>query len=426
MVTQLHGVVERRVSRILAGLISDEPVIALHGPRSVGKSTILRTLAEERGVAVVDLDEPAVVDAVRASPAAAVSGNAPVCVDEYQHAPELLEALKARLNREGSLAGTAVLTGSTRQDALPRAAQALTGRLHTLTIWPLSQGEIAGVDENLIPALRAAPDAAVASLPSSATSRAEYIEKAVSGGFPLALQRSTPAARNRWFDDYVTQSLERDAVELVRIRQRQVLRELFTRLAGQTGQLLNVTRAGSDLSIDRKTLDDYVELLEDLFLVARLPAWGKTLRARASSSPKLHVVDSGVAARLLRLSPAKLASLDATALTELGGLLETFVVGELRKQVSWLDEQTTCGHWRTADGDEVDFVIEFDDGSVLAFEVKTAERVAGGDFKGLRKLREALGGRFLAGVALSLGPRSYTYQDRLHVMPLDRLWRPVP
>jgi uncharacterized protein len=422
MVGPLQGVVARRVSALLTALAQEEPVIALHGPRSVGKSTVLRAFAADRGVPVVDLDDPVVLEAVRASPAAAVGEHIPLCLDEYQHAPELLDALKARLNREGSLPGTAVLTGSTRQDALPRTAQALTGRLHSLTIWPLSQGEISGAEENLLPALRAGAAAAVAAVPTSTTTRSEYIDKVVAGGFPLALNRSSSSARNRWFDDYVTQSLERDAIELVRVRQRQALRDVFHRLAGQTGQLLNVSQVGADLGIDRKTLEDYVELLEDLFLVARLPAWGKTLRARASSKPKVHVVDSGLAARLLRLTPAKLAGLDPTALTELGNLLETFVVGELRKQVSWLDEQATCGHWRTGDDDEVDFVVEFGDGTVLAFEVKTGERVTGNDLKGMRKLREAIGDRFLAGVALSMGPRSYTYEDRLHVMPLDRLW----
>lgn len=426
MAGQLQGVVDRRVSSILTALAEEEPVIALHGPRSVGKSTVLRGFAADKRVPVVDLDDPVVLEAVRASPAAAVGEHTPLCMDEYQHAPEVLDALKARLNREGTLPGTAVLTGSTRQDALPRTAQALTGRLHSLTIWPLSQGEICGVAENLLPALHADAAAAVGALPTSTTTRAEYIDKVVTGGFPLALSRTSPAARNRWFDDYVTQSLERDAIELVRVRQRQALRELFNRLAAQTGQLLNLSRVGSDLGLDRKTIEDYVELLEDLFLVARLPAWGKTLRARASSKPKVHLVDSGLAGRVLRLTPAKLAGLDATALTELGNLLETFVVGELRKQVSWLDEPLTCGHWRTAADDEVDFVVEFDDGSVLAFEVKSGERVTGSDLKGMRKLREALGPRFLAGVALCMGSRSYTYEDRLHVMPLDRLWRTVP
>lgn len=421
---QSAGLVKRRLLPVLQSLATQEPVIALHGPRSVGKSTLLRAFAVDTGVDVVDLDDPQVLDAVRASPSLAVGGSTPVCVDEYQKAPELLDALKSRLNREGSAPGTAILTGSTRHDAVPRTAQALPGRLHVLTILPLSQGEIDGTVEDLLQALLSDPAAAVAALPRSSTTREQYVQRLCSGGFPLALRRAE-SARNRWFDDYARLSVERDALELSRVRQRQVLRTLLDRLAGQTGQVLNVTAAAAGLNVERKTVDQYVRLLEDLFLVQRLPAWGKTLRARATRSPKVHVVDAGLAARLLRISPAKLAGLDPTVLTEFGNLLETFVVGELGKQASWLEEAVTVGHWRTADGDEVDLIVERDDGRVLAFEVKAAERVSGADLKALRKLREALGDRFLAGVALSTGSRSYTYDDRLHVLPIDRLWRPV-
>jgi predicted AAA+ superfamily ATPase len=416
--------VTRRVSALVDSFSEDEPVIALHGPRSVGKSTVLHAFAADRGVSVIDLDDPAARDAVLANISTAIGGPAPICLDEYQHAPEILDALKARLNREGSLPGTAMLTGSTRHDALPRTAQALTGRLHAMTIWPLSQGELAGVVEDLVPALRANPAATVAAHPISATTRADYVDRVCAGGFPLAVRRSG-SARDRWFDDYVRTSIERDALELARIRQRQVLRELLGRLAGRTAQILNLADTSEGLGVERKTVEEYTRLLEDLFLVARLPAWGKTLRARAAARPKLHVVDSGLAARLMRVSPAKLATLDATALTEFGNLLETFVVGELRKQVSWLEETVAVGHWRTHDHDEVDFVIEFDDGGVIAFEVKANERVTGRDFKGLRKLRAALGSRFIAGVAFSTGARSYTYEERLHVLPVDRLWTPV-
>ena len=412
----------RRVEALLGSLIREEPVIAVHGPRSVGKSTLLRRFAAERGVDVVDLDDPAVRDAVEASPSLAVADKPPLCIDEYQRVPELLDALKARLNRSGEARGVAVLTGSTRHDAIPRTAQALTGRLHNMVIWPLSQGEIEGEKEDLLTALRDDPDATVMRWPSSSTSRDEYIDRICTGGFPLALARGA-LARSRWFDDYVRTSIERDATELAKVRQRQVLSDLLARLAGQTAQVLNVSAAAEELGVDRKTVEAYVRLLEDLFLVSRLPAWGKTLSSRVASKPKVHVVDSGLAARLLRIGPAKLRSLDPTALTEFGHLLETFAVGEIRKQVSWLGEPVTIGHWRRGDDDEVDLVVEFDDGRVLAFEVKAGERVGTRGFNSLRAIRDSLGARFIAGVVLTLGSRSYTYQDRLHVMPIDRIWR---
>ncbi|MGB6050058.1 MAG: ATP-binding protein [Rhodococcus sp. (in: high G+C Gram-positive bacteria)] len=420
------GTIDRRLSAPLTSRASEEPVIALHGPRSVGKSTVLRAFAERAGSSVLDLDDPAVQAAVASNPTVAVSTPAPVCIDEYQHVIDVLDALKARLNRQGSLPGTAVLTGSTRQDALPRTAQALTGRLHSMTIWPLSQGEIGGVEENLLESLHHNPVAAVDAIPASTTTRAEYVDRVCAGGFPLALKRTAGASRNRWFDDYVRQSVERDAVELARIQQREALGKLLDRLAGRTGQVLNLTNAGEGLGLSLSTLQDYATLLEDLFLIERLPAWGKTLRKRAVSSPKLHVIDSGVAARLMRISPEKLATLEPTALTEFGNLLETFVVGELRKQASWLDEPVMLGHWRTHDDDEVDYVVEFADGGVLAFEIKANESIGKSDFKGMRKLRDALGDRFIAGIGFITGTRSYSgYDDRIHVMPVDRLWQRV-
>jgi len=101
--------------------------------------------------------------------------------------------------------------------------------------------------------------------------------------------------------------------------------------------MLNVEAAGGDVGLDHRTAEGYVRLLEAVFLVYRLPAWGKTLASRSAAKPKLHILDSGVAARQMRLSAAKLARRDPTVRSELGRLLETFVVEELLKQASWYD-----------------------------------------------------------------------------------------
>ncbi|MHB8296883.1 MAG: ATP-binding protein [Acidimicrobiales bacterium] len=417
------GIVPRRVLEVARARMDEEPVLALHGPRTVGKSTLLAELARSRHAEVLDLDDPALREAVRVDPTAFVTGPGPIFVDEYQHAPVLLDAIKAELNRD-LRPGRFVLTGSTRYDALPIAAQALTGRLHLLTVWPLSQAEIGMAPGNLLEALLTDPSA-IRRGTASSTTREDYVARVCTGGFPIPLTRRSIASRNRWFDDYVQLVLERDVRELARVRQREQLPALLRRFATQTAQVLNVTTAAGPLGVDRTTAADYLRLLEAVFLVFRLPAWGTSLRARVSGSPKLHVLDPGVAARLLRIRPDKLARRDATSLTDFGHLLETFVVSELMKQASWLDDVAAYGHWRTHDGDEIDLVVELGDGSVVGFEVKAAGRVTGDQMRSLAKLREALGERFIAGVVLYTGARSYEFGERLLVLPVDRLWAPL-
>jgi uncharacterized protein len=400
--------------------MSEEPVVAVQGARTVGKSTMLHTLAASAGRSVIDLDDPGTRDAVSDSPAAFVTAESPVFIDEYQHAPAVLDAIKSELTRD-LRPGRFVLTGSTRYSSLPSAAQSLTGRLHVTTLWPLSQGEIDDLEERFVERLLADPVALVGPA-ATATSRGEYVDRILRGGFPLAVARRAGAARNRWFDDYIDLVLERDVAELSSIRQREKMPRLLSRLGAQVAQVLNIARVADDVGIEKSTAENYVRLLEAAFVLYRLPAWGTTLRARASSRPKVHFVDSGVAGRMLRVTASRLAAAQPQAMTELGYLLETFCVGEILRQASWTDAPPQAGHWRTHDGDEVDLVLERDDGAIVAVEVKAAERVREADFRSLRKLREALGERFLGGTILHLGRHAYTHDERLHALPADRLW----
>lgn len=174
---------------------------------------------------------------------------------------------------------------------------------------------------------------------------------------------------HRWVDDYVRLTLERDVRDLSRVRQGHALPSVLARLAGRTAQVLNTSAVAQKANLELNTARDYIRLLEAVLLIQLLPAWGKTSTSRSSSGPKMHVLDSGVAARLLRLTPDKLTRRGPTSLTELGHLLETFVVGELMKEVSWTDGIAGVGHYT--------------------------------------------------------GERGYTFEDRLHTLPIDRLWTPT-
>jgi predicted AAA+ superfamily ATPase len=401
----------------------ESPVVLLEGPRAVGKSTLLRQLAERVEGRILDLDDLDTRTAVARDPATMIDGDQVVLIDEYQHAAVVLDAIKARLNTTGH-PGQFILTGSARHEALPRAAQALTGRLQRLPVLPLAQSELRDVRTDLLRRLLADPDAVVAAAArsTSATTRDDYAAMVARGGFPMVLAAATDRARGRWIDDYVRLTLERDAQELSKVRQAHTLPLILERAAGQTAQVLNTARMADATGIDGKTARDYLRLLEAVFLVRILPAWDRTLTKRTNARPKVHMLDTGVSSRLLRLTPEKLARREPAALTEFGHALETFAVGEILKEASWSDDIVDYGHWRTRDDEEVDLVLESDDGGVIGFEIKAAARATGDDFAGLRKLRDTLGATFVAGVVLYTGPRSYTYDDRLHVMPIDRIW----
>ncbi|HEU5161065.1 MAG TPA: ATP-binding protein [Streptosporangiaceae bacterium] len=414
------GLKPRRLLPVLHERLAEEPVIVLTGPRTVGKSTLLAALAKDLERPILDLDQPEARTAVMEDPAYLVSGPGPVLIDEFQHVPDVLDAIKAELNKE-TRPGRFVLTGSTRYTLLPRAAQSLTGRAHVINVLPLSQGELDGRTERFVDLLWTDPHNAIHRA-AEPTGREDYVHRIVSGGFPSMLQRNRARARTSWFADYVHLVVMRDVLDISQVRQREALPRLLRQLAAQTGQVLNISKAAQVVGLEAATANRYATLLEAAFMIHRLPAWGRTLGSRVANLPKVHVIDSGLAAWLLGLSESKVASRDPAVLAEFGHLVETFAVGEVLKQIGWSAELITAAHFRTRDGDEVDLILETWDGRVAGIEIKAGAKIRDPDLKGLRILRGQLGDRFVAGIVLNLGELSYRYEEKLYIAPLDRLW----
>ena len=396
----------------------DEPVIVLTGPRTVGKSTLMHTLAAKLGRNVLDLDDLTTRAVVRDDLASFVSSDRPVLIDEFQLVPEILDAIKAELNRDGG-PGQFILAGSTRYGSLPLTAQSLTGRVHVETMWPLSQGELAGTRESFVERLLAG---AIDQNSSTQEDGPEYVERVLAGGLPAALRRSTGRSQGRWFENYISLVVQRDVLEIKNIRQSSALPHFLRQLAAQTGQILNVAQASRRASVSAPAGDDYVRLLESVFLLHRFPAWGSTLQARINRLPKVHLMDTGLCGWLLGLSVAGVNRRIPAVMTEFGHVLETFVVNEVLKQLGWSDRSVHAGHYRTSDGHEVDLVLETDDGDVVAVEVKAGGTYREDDLRGLRQLRSRLGQRFRAGALIYTGSRSARVDDRIALVELKQLW----
>jgi uncharacterized protein len=172
--------------------------------------------------------------------------------------------------------------------------------------------------------------------------------------------------------------------------------------------------------LHRTTVSRYLELLEAVFLIHRLPVWSRNLTARVVKHPKLHLTDTGLAASLLGASPESLAKPVSPAR---GPLIETFIVNELSKQATWSETPVRLHHWRVSGGAEVDIVIEKDDGHVIGIECKAKDTVTAEDFRGLATLRDLVGDQFSLGIVLNTGKQGgISFGDRLVSLPIAALW----
>lgn len=186
--------------------------------------------------------------------------------------------------------------------------------------------------------------------------------------------------------------------------------------------MLVVTRLAERLGIDRATAETYEPWIETTFLVHRLPAWSRNVAAKVVRRPKLHACDTGLAAAILGKGPEALARLHDTSV---GPLMETFVVNEIAKQLTWSDVSARLYHLRDRDGLEVDAVVEASDGRVLAIEVKSSTVARAADAAPMAKLRDRLdkvGSDFIAGIVFHAGDRRVTLGDRIFGLPIADLW----
>lgn len=404
----------RYARRRLEEALTDTPVVLIHGPRQCGKTTLSRIVGGAAGYEYITFDDDVQLAAAQADPVGFVADLPDKTIlDEVQRAPNLFLALKSAVDKDRR-PGRFILTGSANVLLAPRLSDSLAGRMEIMRLHPLAQDEIARKESRFLDALfesrfrnkrygRLGPKLA---------------ELVVAGGYPAALARPAARRRSAWYRDYIDTLVQRDVRDLGRISALGSLPRLLQLSAAQTARLVNISEMASEFQLSRPTIRDYVILLERIFLLEHLQPWHNNKLSRLIKSPKLHLTDTGVAAALL--------GADANALAKdralLGQLLETFVYQELRRLAGRLDSPVLFSHFRDKDGAEVDVVIEHNAGSVAGVEVKASATVTSSDFRGLIKLKEAVGGRFTTGVVLYDGERAAHFGDNLYAVPIRALW----
>jgi len=330
----------RRLSARLNRLLRHSPAVVLLGPRQAGKTTLALEIGEQQASVYLDLEDED-ERAKLSSPARYLADHESelVILDEVHRAPELFQRLRGiidRGRRHGKANGRFLLLGSAAMDLLKQTGESLAGRVSYLELGPFDALEV-----------------------DPATTETLWVR----GGFPRSFLAETDDLSLQWRRDFVRTYLERDVPQFGSRIAAETLRRFWTMLAHNQTQVLNAANIARGLGVDGKTVAGYLDLLVDLLLVRRLPAWHRNIGKRLVKSPKVYVRDSGIAHALLGIR-------DKEALLShpvVGQTWESFIIETL---ISTAPDGTEAHYYRTSNGTEIDLILTLPGGALWAIEVK--------------------------------------------------------
>lgn len=394
----------------------DTRIVALEGPRQAGKSTLCTKIASEHAMRAVSLDDENSRQGALADPAGflATLGKR-AFIDELQRAPELVLALKSIVDRDPR-PGRFIVSGSASLLLAPRIGDSLAGRVERVPLRPFTQAEI---ERRPVPAWlddlwEGAPPP---NIESDAEGRTAHAQRIATGGFPAVIARSE-SRRAAWFQDYLAALVARDVPDLIDIRRPDLLPALLTHLAAGSGSLISVQPLARALAADEKTVRTYVRLLELLHLLVSVSAWTPGFAARAVRTPRLFIEDSGLLTHLLDADANRIAADDTLS----GRAYESFAAMELARLLPHTATAPKLRHWRGPHGEEVDVVLEDRAGRVIGIEIKSGATVRRSDLRGMNKLRELAGERFVAGLFLCTARQTIPVAREVWAIPIEALW----
>ena len=414
----------RHISPQIDEALESARVTLIHGPRQTGKTTLARQTCDRIGGVFTTLDDPALLEAARRDPVGFVTRSRPLVIDEIQRAGDpLVTAIKMAVDMDPA-PGRFIITGSTNFLTVPTVSESLAGRMAIIELWPFSQGELARRGAESFVRQAFDDPGALRDGPAGIYTREQYLDMVCAGGYP-AVTDLTAARRRRWYRDYLHTVIQRDIVELADLRRAEAVAPVLATAAALTGQPLNTARLARGAGVDVRTAERYLSWLTTVFLVHRVPMWTRNLSTKAGKTAKLYVTDSGLTAHLANKDPT---ALSRPTDTSVGGIVETFVVNEVSKQLTWNDTGARRHHYRDHRGAEIDLILEAPDGRIVAIEVKAAVSPRASAARWLAWLRDHLdhiGNDFVHGYVLHLGPNRVSLGDRLTLLPLEALWTPT-
>ena len=354
--------IEREITSELRQAAEAFPVVALVGPRQVGKTTLLERIFPDH--VYVSLDVAANAEAAETRPQAFLDRYPPpVVLDEVQYAPSFFRHIKTYVDAHRGRNGLFILTGSQNFLLMESLAESLAGRAAVIPFLGLSGSEWHRA--------------------TAAGQRPPWQRFLWKGGFP-ALWADTDAGptRERWYQGYVATYLERDVRNLINVGNLRDFERFLRACAARCGQMLNMSELGRDVGISTPTVKKWLSVLQASNQVVLLEPYYRSLGKRIAKTPKLHFTDTGLAAYLMGFSsPDTLWSA-----IQAGALWKSYVVGQWLRWRDWHAPSLMLWYWRDQGGNEVDLLIERD-GKLFPVECKLKERPGAKDLQGIVRLQ---------------------------------------
>lgn len=409
----------RLVQNSVFRAFDDAPIVYINGPRRAGKSTLAKHIAKLREVDYLTFDDVSILEAASSNPKAFVENlSRPIALDEIQMAEKIFLPLKKQIDdlrhqKAKKINGSFLFTGSANIMALPQLADAFVGRMRLITLYPFSTREVYKKTGNFVESLFKKKF----QLSAKISTKISVIEAMKKATFPeISLNKKIDAVR--WFNDYITNLMQRDIKNLSMIDKLTILPQMLKIIASRAANLLNNSDLARSCNMNQMSFLRYRALLEGVFLIFPSVPWFRNIGKRFVKTPKIFFTDTSLLAYFLGVP---LDDLDKKNPLLFGQVLENFVVSELTKQLSLL-EGYSLFHYRTHDGKEIDSIIERKDGKLVAIEIKSSASVEAKDFKAMKDLQDSIDKDFICGVVLYRGDSIIPFGKNLFAVPIQALW----
>ena len=381
------------------------PAVLLSGSRQIGKSTLSLELYEN----YLTFDDGDLKLQAKENPKGFLKNiDKPICLDEIQKAPNILEYIKIEIDKNRKN-GDFLLTGSANILDNKEVNDTLAGRIIELTLYPLSLKEKHKKHkENVVNKLFAM---------DFKTKKIDYYDDLIShiidGGYPEILRLKTAMEKALWFSSYISTYIERDARDLGEIRDIDSFTKFVNVIASRSGTILNKSNLSADIGTTDRTIENYLGILQRIYQGFLVRPYFENIGKQFVKSPKFYLGDTGVLTHFLKIK-TKQELFDSHYK---GAIFETFIFNELLKHISFADEDIELFHYRTNDKKEIDFILS-NGTTIIAIEVKSSSSITKSDFKHIIDFQNRTKKRVI-GILFYTGDYTIELDDNLVAIPMS-------